>query len=454
MNERIMELLPKDRYRIYLEDSLRQDYVQALTHLYQPLIGVTAVTIYQTFINEYHVQSRIRESSTHHALMNIMNLNLDQFYEDRKKLEAIGLLRTYVQDDENARTYFYVLIPPFSVKAFFQDPMLSILLKHHVGDAQYKRLKDTMMDEQRLPENVQTKTRSFDEVFTTIIPENPDLAETLHSQTSADHQSRDHVVDFEYLAQILRKYNIPDQKILTHQNRHYINSFAKIYQVNQLDLEKALLWSIDDSYCLSLQELHEACQDLYAKKYDRVSPKLTIKHDAVSSPQLEETASKEDKLIRHFESITHRELLEDLSPTGYASEQEVKMITNIMHQHGLPQPVMNVLIHYVLQKTDMKLTRNYVEKIATHWARKKVKTAKEAMKLAKSENKLYQSWGTRRTSKSQRKEVLPEWFKKQKQKEKELAQEKNSLTKNRDIEKEKQELARALKNITSKSFEK
>lgn len=64
MNERIKELLPKDRYRVHLEDTLRQDYVQALTHLYQPLIGVTAVSIYQTFLHEYGVQSKIGEPST------------------------------------------------------------------------------------------------------------------------------------------------------------------------------------------------------------------------------------------------------------------------------------------------------------------------------------------------------------------------------------------------------
>lgn len=379
-----------------------------------------------------------------------MNISLDHFFEERKKLEAIGLLKTYVLDDEHARTYYYVVVPPFSSRAFFQDPMLSILLKHHVGEIQYNRLKNCMMDQNKLPENVQSRTRSFNEVFTTVLPEMPDFDEAMDQVSSTEEQAKDYLIDFEYLAQALQKYNIPDQHILTPENKQYMNSLVRIYQLNQLEMEKALLWSIDESFHLSTSDLHEACLDFYVKKYGQTRPALNVKAESWQSGKKQGTGTKEDKLIEHFETITHREILEDYSSTGFASEQEVKMITNIMHQHGLPQPVMNVLIHYVLQKTDMKLTRNYVEKIATHWSRKKVKTAREAMKLAKSENRLYQSWGTGRKSRSESREVLPEWFKKQKQKEKDESSQTNTRRNQRDIEKEKQELARALKNISSK----
>ena len=43
-------------------------------------------------------------------------------------------------------------------------------------------------------------------------------------------------------------------------------------------------------------------------------------------------------------------------------------------------------------KSDMKLTKAYVEKIASHWARKKITTAKEAFVLAKNEHKQYTEW--------------------------------------------------------------
>ena len=40
----------------------------------------------------------------------------------------------------------------------------------------------------------------------------------------------------------------------------------------------------------------------------------------------------------------------------------------------------------------MKLTKAYVEKIASHWLRKNVTTAKEAMDLARIEHEQYMKW--------------------------------------------------------------
>ncbi len=60
-----------------------------------------------------------------------------------------------------------------------------------------------------------------------------------------------------------------------------------------------------------------------------------------------------------------------------------------MIKHKLPPGVVNVLIDFVMLKTDMKFTKGYVEKIAGHWARKQIKTVKEAMELAKKEHRTY-----------------------------------------------------------------
>ena len=57
--------------------------------------------------------------------------------------------------------------------------------------------------------------------------------------------------------------------------------------------------------------------------------------------------------------------------------------------------VVNVLIEYVMLKTDMKFTKGYVEKLAGHWARLKVSTVIEAMELAKNEHRKYQGLGSR-----------------------------------------------------------
>jgi replication initiation and membrane attachment protein len=71
----------------------------------------------------------------------------------------------------------------------------------------------------------------------------------------------------------------------------------------------------------------------------------------------------------------------------------------------------------------MKLTKAYVEKIASHWLRKNVTTAKAAMDLARIEHEQYVKWkadgspssaskspARSNRGKPVREEKLPEWF--------------------------------------------
>ena len=88
-----------------------------------------------------------------------------------------------------------------------------------------------------------------------------------------------------------------------------------------------------------------------------------------------------------------------------------------MFEQKLEPGVTNVLIYYVMLKTDMKLSKNYIQKIAAHWARKKVKTVREAMKLAIEEHRQYLDWadgktnGAARGKKTVREEKRPDWMK-------------------------------------------
>lgn len=62
------------------------------------------------------------------------------------------------------------------------------------------------------------------------------------------------------------------------------------------------------------------------------------------------------------------------------------LVSNLFINHGMNIGVVNVLIEYVMLQTDKKLPKNFVETIADHWNRKNIKTAKEAMAIARSEH--------------------------------------------------------------------
>jgi replication initiation and membrane attachment protein len=84
-----------------------------------------------------------------------------------------------------------------------------------------------------------------------------------------------------------------------------------------------------------------------------------------------------------------------------------------MIKYKLPPGVVNVLIEVAMIKTDMKFTKGFVESIASHWARKQVKTVKEAMDLAKKEVRTStesKKSGKGANKKPIRTELLPDWF--------------------------------------------
>ena len=63
---------------------------------------------------------------THHHLMATMQLKLEKIVIARKKLEAVGLLKTYFKQD-HVNNYLYMLFSPLSASDFLNNPILKFL---------------------------------------------------------------------------------------------------------------------------------------------------------------------------------------------------------------------------------------------------------------------------------------------------------------------------------------
>src|SRR5690606_2870848 len=90
---------------------------------------------------------------------------------------------------------------------------------------------------------------------------------------------------------------------------------------------------------------------------------------------------------------------------------ELKIVEEIMFKQNLLPGVVNVLLYYVMLKSDMRLTRSYIETIASNWARLNIKTVKEAMETAKKHNWNADKKSNKNKRQPIRKELLPDWLK-------------------------------------------
>lgn len=440
----IGKILPIDGYYVVMEQKPSIDFNASLTHFYQPLIGIQALSLYYTLYYEVGFQ---KHSQTHHTLMAYLNLTLDEIYRSRLKLEAIGLLKTYKRIENNQDFYTYSIQSPYSPNQFFKEPMLSQLLLHHIGEQKYNELySHYMRDNFHYGEEV---TVDFKDVFETVTPKKQ--ADQTQTISETGHEAVD-LMDFTFLEHALRQRFIPVDKVLSKPNKQLIYQMKVLYDLGSMDLEKAVQWALNEDNQLNQEEFKSACHDIFSSQNNGRAIRLQEKVKPETKIAKAKPVTKEEQLIYELETISPKQLLEDLSDGNQASEQDIKVVREVMTRQGLPSPVMNVLIHYVLLQSNMKLSKAYMETIASHWSRVGIKTAKEAMDFAKQEQSKYktnQNKPRNSTSYTRNKntsgEVVPDWFKKRKKKQPEQVK----TTSNKEIS--QQEIADRLHKYLNES---
>jgi replication initiation and membrane attachment protein len=430
MTQHWQELIPIDRYIVAANGLLHEYDRKVLTFLYQPLIGTTCFSLYMTLWAELEENRLWSESSTHHLLMNLLEMNLKDIYEARLKLEGIGLVKTFVKTEEGERSFIYELYPPLNPEQFFLDGMLNIYLYRKIGKNHFARLKRFFSDQPK-PRDKEflDVTRGFQDVFESAThgslqyfqDTSGEIEANLNHQYIGRHepntvQINASTFDFELLMAGLNESLVP-KKALTPKVNEVISNLAFLYTIDPIQMKNIVLDAINEVSEIDLDELRKAARDWYQYVNHDQLPNLIERTQPISNQvQFVEPKSQEEKLIRYLETTSPLNVLKDLSGGGEPSKSDIQIIEEVMFKQKLLPGVINVLIQFVMLKTDMKLTKGYVEKIAGHWSRKQIKTVKDAMELAKNEHRTYLGWSEgKKTGKSTRQkpirtEVLPDWF--------------------------------------------
>ena len=136
---KIRDLLPADIYVVYDRAFIHVEDRKLITLLYQPIIGTNAVSLYLTLLDDLMKEDVISDSFTHHHLMTTTQMSLDTLKIAREKLEATGLLKTYVHE-ESINHYVYVLYAPLDAANFFNHPVLNVVLYNNIGKKEYDKL--------------------------------------------------------------------------------------------------------------------------------------------------------------------------------------------------------------------------------------------------------------------------------------------------------------------------
>ncbi|MDM5228906.1 replication initiation and membrane attachment family protein [Cytobacillus sp. NJ13] len=473
MAQHWQEMLPIDRYTVAASGLLHDYDRKVLTLLYQPLIGSACFSLYMTLWAELEENRLWSSSNSHHSLMNFMGMGLKDIYEARLKLEGIGLLKVYVNKDEETRSFIYELLPPLTPEQFFLDGMLNIYLYKKLGRNQFMRLKRFFSDQKVQPATgYEEVTKAFQDVFQSGHPgsfEVDDEVVQLMNESEGEgyigRQEQEGIqignedFNFELLQAGLNESLVP-KKAITVKVKESISNLAFLYGIDPIQMKNIVMSAVNEDNEINIDELRKSARDWYQfQNQDQLPSLIDRVQPALHQSHKKQPETQEEELIRYLEITSPRQLLKDISGGAEPSKGDLQIIEDVMFQQKLLPGVINVLIQYVMLKTDMKLTKGYVEKIAGHWARKKIKTPQEAIALAKKEHRQYLDWAegkktastTGKKKKPIRTEMLPEWFdeKSSESAKKKEPQQQNSEKDQYELEMKKKELHEKLKKLRS-----
>lgn len=416
-------VLPADSYIVVNKSIITEVDKKILVDLYQPIIGNSAVSLYLTLLNDLEKNSFVTGELTHHHLLSVMQISLEDIVKSREKLEGIGLVKTYVKKG-SVNNYVYVLYSPVSASEFLNHPILNMVLYNNVGKLEYKKIVDSYKLPRIVLKDYEDISLKFDDVFTSVTVNSFFNNDNIVSKKKGEILFKD-IVDFELLISGLDS-NMINEKAFNKDVRNLINNLSFLYNIDISTMQSLIRTCINEKGMIDKDLLRKGARNFY--QFENSGNLPTIVH--YSQPEYLKSpvgdGSKRGKMIYTFENTNPYQFLKSKYKNGKVVARDLQIIENLLLDLKLSPGVVNVLLDYCLRVNNKKLNKNYIETIASHWKRLGIETVPEAMNACIKEHKKSSKKAVS-SSKKKQEEKVPDWFdqtidkKKNEEEEKELA---------------------------------
>ncbi|MDR0826041.1 MAG: hypothetical protein LBM72_02145, partial [Mycoplasmataceae bacterium] len=138
-----------------------------LHDLYAPILGHDAINLYTILIHEADKQALFMGIATEmNDFFKAAGVDYTDFVKARTKLEALGLLTTYLKNDTytNISTYSFILNEPLKFVDFITNQKYRHLLIQQIGQVNYEKL-EFCYAANRVPADAENVTVTIDSVF-------------------------------------------------------------------------------------------------------------------------------------------------------------------------------------------------------------------------------------------------------------------------------------------------
>ena len=406
-------ILPADTYVVINKTVIDDSDRKLVSMLYQPIIGYSAVSLYFTLLDDLDKSEVMSGDLSHHHLMSLMQLKLDDIVMAREKLEACGLLKTYYKEG-SVNQYVYLIYSPMSAHEFFNHPILNVVLYNNLGKQEYDRIVNYFKLPRINLKDYEDITSSFDEVFTSCRGNFFCVDEEIKKKEKKPLKISSNI-DFDMLISSIPNSMVND-KCFSKENRELIDTLSFTYQLDTLAMQGLVRDSLNEKGMIDKNLLRKSCREYYQFEHQGELPTVIYRKQPEYLKKPLGDQSKWAKMVYTFENLTPYQFLKAKYKGAEPTDRDKRLIENLLLDQKLNPGVVNVLIAYVLKINHEQLKKSYVETIAGQWKRLNIETVEDAMKVCEKEHKKMKGLLNKNKSKVT-KEVkeakLPAWFDKE-----------------------------------------
>lgn len=378
-------LLPADTYVVINKTILHDEDRKILTDLYLPIIGADAVMLYFCLWSSLDNSQIVSKDFSHQKLVSSLRMTINEIYDNRSKLEAIGLIKTLVKEGE-VNNYIYELYSPASATEFLSHPILNIVLYSNIGKIEY----DNLVKAYKLPRfntsNYNDITKSFNDVFESTGMTSYDLSLDDIRKYNKLKLNINSNFDFNFLINSMPK-NIDVNRVFTKEIKELIINLSFIYDIDAIHMSNIIKTCLNERGTINRELLRKSSRNYYQFDNGGILPTIIDNSQPEYLRKPVGDTSNRAKMIYTFETISPRELLIKKNNGNEPTRRDLKLLEDLLVDYKLKPGVVNVLIDYILNVNNKKLTRNYVETLAGEWQRLGIETVEEAMSTAEKEHK-------------------------------------------------------------------
>ncbi len=348
-------LKENDFFQVSFSFSSSKQYDEALIYCYQPLLGRSALSLYNVLKKEAIQSHETVESLTFDFLIKILGTSLIDCFNGIKILEKQGLLKTYLKN-QNSRNllpniYIFELLEPLDVSCFLTNEPLKTMLISNIGQTNFNILVHKFLN-----------ANTYENASDISVPVHKAFVTSNNPSNRSVKNLTNVVLNF------IKQENIVLEKGMQNDISVAINYFKLSENVVMLLLKKLIKTGkyVERS---SFQKLIK--EYMLPSKVKNGNEKQTTTTEKIVE-NWKDAKIKEmefNDCISYFEGLHERKI----------TKQQTEFLVSVIKKHNLSKPILNCIMDFSYFKNNYEWRGNYIKKIASTVAEKGISSATGTM---------------------------------------------------------------------------